>query len=413
MRLKFFGCYSILMVSFSLLAVSAQAKGDALSNVYSYDRKQFSSEGLRVNAFKVTPSLNVSSMIDDNVFAQSQNEVNDTITVISPSLAVKSDWNRHDIAINAGVDQGLYAENDDENYTDSYIRLTGNADLLRSSHIRASVGYAKKHESRSSVDNALSQEPLQYTQTDLNLSAAHKFNRAHMTLDLKALTLDYDDSVSLAGATIDNDDRDRTEYTARTRLSYELNSSYNAFVQGGYTVVSYDDKVNNRSSRGYDVSLGTEVDISGKTKGEVFAGYAQREYTDTALKSTEETTFGGNLLWSISGLTSLETGVTKKIQETTYADASGVISTNMYVDLQHELRRNILLKVLASVSEEDYQESTNQREDETKNISFEGKHLLNKNWSTILRYNYTERDSVIDGESYERNTVLFNVRYAF
>ena len=205
---------------------------------------------------------------------------------------------------------------------------------------------------------------------------------------------------------------DREEYVLDTRIGYEIQSEYEAFVQLIWKMVDYeaarDDNGLNRDSDGYEIRIGTRIDLTGLLFGDVFVGYVNREYDDASLKSVDKVVGGVDLTWNVTPLTTIKGGFSRLISETTLATASGTISTKIRASVDHELLRNLILSAVGSVSTDEFEGGI--REDDNLSAGVGAKYLLNRNFSILLNYDHLERESNTSGADYKSNRVFLRVQ---
>ena len=186
------------------------------------------------------------------------------------------------------------------------------------------------------------------------------------------------------------------------------------FIKSSFNQISYDaatdDNGEDRDSEGYVAVVGTGLDFTGTTTGEIFAGYMSQDYDDATLKSISGYTLGAGLLAELSGDTSLRIDIGRTIQETTSAGSPGYISSNVTVRLTREFLRNFIGRVKAKYSTSDYQGITKEDETFTGNIGV--KYLLNRNFSTGFEYEYKSKDVTPDND-WTQNKIRLNVQAQF
>ena len=78
--------------------------------------------GVLADDFKLTPSVGVKEEYTDNLFFNSSNEVDDTITTLFGGLDLSNRTERLDLNLNAKVDGLMYAENDDLNDVEQFYK---------------------------------------------------------------------------------------------------------------------------------------------------------------------------------------------------------------------------------------------------------------------------------------------------
>lgn len=403
---------SLIPVSVVVFAFSAKAADDEGlkrgESVFERERPDYTSKGPKIGSFFVKPELGLSYNYDSNIFKTQSNETDDNITVVKPGLKIRSDWGRHALGIYASGDIGTFTENDRENYQDYSVGFDGRLDVLRETYLTGGVNFSQKHEDRGSPDNAGGVEPTDYTLLTSRLGLMRGISRVSVKLDGEHNLYNYDDAYTGAGVAIDNDDRDRAELSGSLRVGYELAPEYEAFVKATLTDIDYNSNVEGRDSSGYNLVAGTALDFSGKLKGEIYAGYLNFTYDSPRLPDIESATFGGNLTWNITSLTSIKPAVDRSVQQTTTANSSGFIATNYSLNIEHELRRNILLGANYKLGKNEYQGGTPEREDDLNTAGAGVQYLINKKASVKVDYQYEERDSNLVNQDYTDNKVMLN-----
>jgi hypothetical protein len=388
--------------------------------VFDRDRPELEPLGIRLGTFVAFPSVAVREEYNDNIFATDTNEVDDFVTHVLPGVRIVSDWNNHELRFDADADVGRYNDNDREDFEDYTVRASGRLDVLRSTSISGSAAYRARHEQRSSPDDVAGIEPTLYDVQSANISGRHQFNRLNVTLGAGIDRYDFDDVATSTGAIINNDDRDRDTLNTSLRLGYELVPEYEAFLRGTYNVTDYDANLDdtgvNRDSDGYEFVAGIELDFGGLTFGDFFAGYRAQEYDSAVLKDSSGPVIGADVTWNASPLTTLIGTVSREIRESTQQDASGNNAsgrffTTLGMSAQHELLRNLLLGLDASVSEDDFQGIS--RTDDIYRIGLNATYLVHRSVTLSGGYNYLVRDSSVAAADFVENSFFVQVRLQY
>lgn len=391
-------------------AVWAQAGGTP-ETVTERARPEVDPLGVRMGAFLLFPKLGVAERYNDNIFADENDEVDDFITVISPSVNLQSQWSRHALNVGASADIGRYADNGDEDYEDYNAFANGAVDITRRSRVTGGVSYSELHEDRSSPDDVNGIEPTEYSVLAGDVAFRQQFNRLNARVFTQVRRIDFDDVTAAGGIPINNDDRDRDEYEVGTRLGYEIVPSYEAFVRLTYNERKYDaatdDNGIQRDSNGYEAVGGIRLDLTGKTFGDVFVGYRNQEYDDPTLDSVSGLSYGAALTWNATTLTTAKLNLSRTLEETTANGASGYFANRAGLTVDHELLRNMLIGGGASYTLNDYEGID--REDDVVGFNLYAKYLWNRYLNLSAGYNRTSRDSNIAGVDYDRNVFLVKI----
>lgn len=374
-------------------------------------RPDFDPLGARAGSFIIYPRIEISEAYDSNIFAEETATVDDLITVVHPSLTIKSDAANHFLKFTAGVKAGRYADRDTEDYEDVSIAVEGRIDVLRDTQLTGRLSYNMRHEERSSADDDDGKSPVEYDDLALNLGGVHEFNRLSIQLSGSVRKLDYDDASTSSGAVLNQDDRDRSIYKMSLRAGYELAPEYEGFVRTNFNAKEYvdatDDDGVNRDSSGYEFVVGATADFSGVTFGEVFAGYLSQDYDDSQLLTVDGFVFGAEVTWNPTSLTTVTGSAKRLVKETTQTSASGVLYTEFSVGIDHELLREFLLHFGLLYGNSDYQGIT--REDDYLKAVLSAKYMLNRNYYLGASYTYTSRDSTVSGSDYDRNVFMLRL----
>jgi hypothetical protein len=295
-------------------------------------RPDYDPLGIRMGSFLVFPLARLAEAYDSNVFATTTNKKDDFYTILSPSVAVQSDWNVHSLGFRASSDTKRYASLVSENVTNFAVRGDGRYDILRDIYANAGAGYQLLHEDRSSPDSVNGKQPVEYHVTSANLGYVHEPGRLGARVNAIVDSYSFNNATSSTGANIDQHARDRIVYSMTPRLSYEIVPGYHAFVQGSGNgrdyVRKFDAQGFQRSSKGWEADVGTAIDFTHVINGEVFAGYLSQSYDDSRLKTASGFAFGGNLLWNVTQLTSIRGTVARTVEETTQFTTIGGVVTD-------------------------------------------------------------------------------------
>ena len=370
-------------------------------------RPDYDAVGIRAGSFLFLPELSISETYNDNIFARQANTDHDLITKVLPKVSLESDWNNHALNLTAGADIGRNLRSSKEKYEDYNFAADGRVDIRRDTSVSASVNYEQLHEDRGSPDDVGGITPTEYTKLSSDVGFRNKWNRVALEVGLGTEMYDYDD-VARTGGITNNDDRDRDHYTLSTRLGYEIVPEYEGFVKASYNTIDYDagtdDNGLNRDSDGYEVAVGTRLDLSGVLSGDVFAGYRSQDYDDAALETISGPVVGASLTWNVTALTTIKGSVSRTILETTQAGSSGFFNTRVGASVDHELRRNLLVGADVAGTNQKYR--GNGRDDNQYDLGAYAKYLLNRHLYVSAEYDFLRKNSNAAGSSYSQNIFM-------
>lgn len=371
--------------------------------------------GVRAGSFLVIPRADLDEAYNDNIYATDNNTKSDFITTVRPGIAVKSNWNRHALNASAQGEFNRYADHDKEDNDNFGFATDGRVDIMKETSIGGGIAFDRNHEDRGNPNSlGSSTEPTEYDTTTARIGAYRGLGRVNARVDSQVQKIDYKNGVTGTGALVNNNLRDRNEYTQSARIGYRFAPRFEAFVKGSLDTRAYDYKgssgTSNRSNHGRSVVVGSGFDITGKTRGEVYAGTMKRDYVDPARRDISAPTWGGKATWNASELTTLIGSIDRTIEETTLSNSAGYVSTLYNATVQHALTRDVLLKANASYGENNYKGYTGQqRKDKVAGIGAGADYYFGRSFKAGLNYNYDQRDSNITGGDYDRNVILLRL----
>lgn len=323
-------------------------------SVVNRPRPELDALGLPAGPVRIYPSLTAGVIAEDNVLRSKQGRRSDLAFVASPSLYLIAERQRGRLELAFDADIYAYARTGSEDREDFNLALSGQREIATATALAAKAAFGQTHELRSSPDIGGAGAPIELREGSAGLAVLSRFGRAGLVADAQVRRLDYDDVIEAGGARfLNNDDRDRTE--ARIGLEPEFwNPADDARVYARMEGVgiAYDDDADDggfgRDSRGVDLRLGLEADLTGKTAAEVHIGYAGRFYEDngpTRLNSDAVEAFlvGGALTWNVTTLSSVNARLDRALFETTLAGSPGGVISRLDVGVDHELLRNFVL----------------------------------------------------------------------
>lgn len=392
-----------------VVACDQAAAQEPLRNetVTSRSRPEVDPLGIRMGGFLFFPQLGLAASYDDNVYALATDEIDDTIYLVQPEFALRSNWNNHALNFVAGAEAGYYDENDSENYVDAFVGSDLRLDVSRDSHLTAALKYSKLHEGRDSPNDAGGIEPTEYSLLAADAGYANDFGLISFGISSKLDRYDYDD----VGA-INNDDRDHDAWQGTLRLGVDVSPNFELFARGTYFTVAYEDAVDDsgfdRDSTGYEAVLGVAFDLTGVTFGELFAGYRAQDPDDPLFDSIEEMQFGGAVTWNPTGLTTIRGQVARDVREATQIDTPGYLATAADLTIDHELLRSLILGANVGYEKRAYEDIT--RDDTRVDAGLYAKYLMNRHLYVSLNYSYADLRSDIPAEEFTKNVVMLRLQ---
>ena len=367
-------------------------------------------QGLQLGPLSVNPAITVSEGFDDNVFSTRNRKVDDFLTVVAPRVDVEASGSDFEVKLNAGAEIGRYRENDRENYDDYFVGGEGRYRFSPDSSVFGGLTYAYDHEERESPNDVNGLEPTIYDDVQAFLGAANRFGLINTRLGVTFQRLDFDDVVAAGGGQINNDDRDRDQFTAGGRFGYQLTPRHEVFGQVAADVRDYSSRVDDlgldRDSDGYSAAIGLRYERDRTFEAEVLGGYMAQDYDDRQLKTIGAWDASALLNWRVAPNTTLKGFFDRTIEETTVF-ASGYVNTGLGASVERLIRPDLSAEIGLAHYDSDYY--GNGRKDEVVIYTLGGRYYLTPNFFTGVDFRHVERDSNDPGEDYNDNLLLLRL----
>ena len=281
-----------------------------------------------VGSFLFYPEIVANWMYDSNVFYTNR-AIGDHAMVFSPAFWLQSNWTQHALNFYASSDITQYANYSTENTADWRASVEGRYDLNADTNVYGGYRRGKEHQDRESPDNRNGIKPTIYYLDRAYAGFFKQIDRFSVRIGGTWLHLNYDDVAFLPGSgsgiprLINNDDRDRSQYTGGIRLGYELSPRVEPYVQIALDNRRYtytpDDNGYYRNSDGMRYLAGVRWNLPKKLKLDAFAGYMSQKYTDPRLQPVSTPAFGAALLWAPITDLKISGYLDRTIEETTLA----------------------------------------------------------------------------------------------
>ena len=154
------------------------------------------------------------------------------------------------------------------------------------------------------------------------------------------------------------------------------------------------------------------MNYSGVITGELFVGYLDRQFDDIAFGNVQGPSFGGEIDWNITRLTTVSLGASRTTDATTLVGASTTLNTRFMLGIDHELRRNLVLQLDLEVANENFKGIL--REDDILRLGIMAEYRMNRKLWLQAGYRYRERrptPSGTSGREFDINEVMLSVTY--
>ena len=307
-------------------------------------------------AFQLKPSLEIGTVVTDNVNLSSTNRQTDIGLRLKPSLAFQSEWSRHSWRGNVSVELVHYLA------TPSASTLTGTAETDFRLDIRhttyadftANANVTSTSAGASEVPNAAVGGRQDW---NLGTSAAinHDFGPMQGRLKL-GITRQAYGNVTLSGGGIENNaDRNYIAPSLSARGTWGSPAArLKPYVELTYDPRFHDQTLDRngqkRNSQGVGAALGVTLQDGPIWTGDFSANFIARSYDDPALKTAMAVGLNGSLTWSPTPLWNVVASSGVGLAESELAGVSATPSWNAGLNASYAMRDNVTLRAGGSAT---------------------------------------------------------------
>ncbi|MTJ80471.1 MAG: outer membrane beta-barrel protein [Telmatospirillum sp.] len=370
-------------------------------------QEQYSPDGVRIADFLIFPKAELDEQLSDNIYAAANRRRGDLTTTLSPSIVIKSDFAQHEISLSASSDFAFFKRYTDEDTQHYNVTASGKLDVTRDAQLTMSATYDDGSEPRSSPDPNLGRHPTPVINKTVSVGGDYHPARVWLKGDASFQRLDFGDVGTDTGAVIANHLRNRDIVQGGVRAAYEIVPNYFAFVEVRANNRVYDQPNAigvNRNSHGWEERAGTDLELTGKLHGDIYAGYLTQDFRSSTYKEVSGLSMGADLVWNPTALTTVKLLVQRTVEDTVDIRASSYLSTQTHLFADHELRRNIIVSVDGGYGRNAYQgDGVHQN---VYDGGFKLAYKFNKMAYSGLIYHYYQRDSTVDTETYHENRMI-------
>jgi hypothetical protein len=375
-------------------------------------RPDYDALGIRIGQFMAYPELDLGSSYESNIFGDENNPKGDVLFEITPSMRVESDWANHELGVHATGTIDRYVDTSSQNFEDFDVGADGRLDIDRTANLTGAFDYGRVTESQIDSDfGATLREPIQYNLTKFQVGAHKQFNR--LTFNGSYVRAHYAYDNSSGGGAIAVSQLNRNVSVVTGRASYEVSPDTHVFLQGVYNTRSYRLKPPqtplNRDSQGYDATLGIQFMLTNLIRAELAGGYLAQYFKDGPRSSVQKPSVRGKVEWFPTALTTVTANIDRKVEDSDTVTAQAYIDFGGGLQIDHELRRNIILTVRGQYDNDDY--IGIDRRDQVKVGRVYATYQLNREVGLELGYTRTGRSSSgpDGGRDYVDNLVSLTV----
>ena len=391
--------------------------------VASRERPELEPLGTRLDSFVFRPRIEEGLGYDDNVFGGTP-KLGSWILGTHPSLLVNSDWSRDSLGLYLGADDLRYLDQPRQSRTDWTASLGGTLAVGRDT-LTLAVAHLGLHQDRTELDALPTDEPVAYQVDDVRAGYTIALDRLSITPSLEFSSFRYQ-GTTILGVPTPQAYRNRDVLQGAVTARYELMPQRNLLVvirAAGSDYTAPQPGQPTRNSTGYQALVGFGDDADAVWRYRVLVGWEVRNFAASQFGSHQAPLAEAELSWNPSGMTTVTGSLTRSIEDAAQEGIAGYTYTRAMLTLDHEYRRDVLLRFSAGVQSADYLQGGGRSDGFSLGAGVSW--LLNRQMRLSVDYNFTDQRGTNNpafqstGQttaqttgSYTRSIGLLTLRYA-
>jgi hypothetical protein len=161
-----------------------------------------------------------------------------------------------------------------------------------------------------------------------------------------------------------------------------------------------------RSSTGYDVDGGVDLQLTHLISGEIYVGYQDQTFS-APLPDVSGLDYSVKFDWLATPLLTVHLLAAHSLTQVILAGASISDNNSVGLSADYEFRRNVIVQAHATYTVSTYPGIT--RQDTLPDLGVGVKYLINRSLSADLTYDYTERATNLVGANFQDNEIMIGL----
>lgn len=355
----------------------------------------------------VLPKLETNLIYTNNLFRTTDNPRADEIVEFVPSVEIVSDWDNHSLRFFAEATLGRHNRTPTENYDDWKLEATGTIIVDDFDSVDLLASAERTHEQRGEVDDpGIGFGPTFVLIKKVSGSYQRMVPDGLLLRPYFGISnLDYENN-----GTLDNSDRDRTDYEYGFRLGYEVIEGTTLFVEPSYTSLVYDRRIDDngliRDTQIYEFIAGVTWDASAITFVEAGIGVISGHFDEPTFGSGTRPTATLRATWNATPLLTARSALYRSFNPTASAGFAGTLDTTFEASLDWEAWYHVILGVAYAYRFEEFVDETPKHTRGTNYIALNSRWLVNEYLFAGGQVSYETRSGDVPLDAFSERRVM-------
>jgi hypothetical protein len=386
--------------------------------VTSRAQPEFAPLGLHLGEFFWFPRAELDESYNSNIFATTTSPTTDWITAVSPSFDLLSIFPSSGLNLHGGATFQDFASHPTQNTATGTASADGRLDVTSGSSLYANALVSHPYISYGSPTSPMGiAEPVTYWNYIARAGYTQGGQRITYGIDGGVAAAQYNAAPLVGGGISPQSSQNSLVSDAALHAGYEIVPDYLGYIRFDAAHYNYL-RAPSANSTTYRFDLGLQILPRHIIFGNVYAGYLVQNYA--SLASTPFPDYGGELVWTVTTLTTLTfdglrtfyTGTPVTTPTLVSGPAgNGYLASSVGARADHELLRNLLLTVNATYELDNFQGIT--RTDNVYGAGAGVTYMVNRYLFFGGTFSYYRRNSTYPDSSYAQDIVMLRVGTQF
>lgn len=372
-----------------------------------------SGDGVRVSpGFILYPQAIAEVTYDSNVYNVDATEIDDAFVSLRPALALKSDFARHAVSLEARGELRRYFDLSGENSEQYDLLATTLLELGYGIDVETYLGFARGIERRGTLgDTFLTDEPVAFHEKRAGVEVSRSGNTLELSAAAGVVKRDYSDTV-VGGVPIDLSIRDVRVSTGALRADLGLSPRTKAFVEVGGNLIDYETPtIPPRDSSGISVLTGVSHELTSLVQVEAGVGYIRQEFDNPVVPTASELNYRFAATWTPKPQWRLTADAARMVDASRSQEAPAIISSSFTLGAERVIGDRLLVGLEAGYVEENYRGSP--RKDERFVATTRATYRLADKIGLTVSAGYRDQNGGDFGRTYKGFSAAVGVRAAW
>lgn len=361
------------------------------------------------------PAVDLSVESNSNIYSTPENEIDDTITRLTPSFTFQGDFGKTKANATYRAEQGFYGEDKNDDYLDHNLSADVNYEINARQEVSGNASYNDAHDPRGAGTvegaGAAAVVPDEYEEIAGGVNYVYGTDSSTGNIEVYADSYQKRYSNNEAAGTLD---RDHNKLNFGAILSLTASPDAEFILEAKQTNISYSENSAKAEAReGYEQRMfaGMRWDITGATTGEIKIGRSTRFFDDKDISSNMRVAWEANLTWAPLTYSSVVLSSSQSSNETNDA-GSYIANTFSSVSWDHEFSTYYSAGLKASMSSDAYVDDAAGREDDLVSYGINGTYSP-MNWMDVtLDVTQSEKTSNINAYEFDQQIIVLGLTLA-